>query len=473
MRTLQTRRQVSHAALVLLGLGFATGLSFASECCAADGLPDNLTRQEIAEWHNTLYKSTNALNSPGGGSSGLRGWAMMALAMFEASNTIDRTYAAYAVSTASVPAAIDLNNASKRVAVSRAAQVVLDGLFAPPPSQGESALAHLRRFAHSTQFAIDTAALDPASPAYVNGLALGNFIGQQILKNRADDGHPPADPKVVEGTAWNQYQYGLAYFPEKPQSPGYPKVRPFGVTAFGLAGGDVTYVVPPLASDSAEFKAQWEELYRYGTSDKARSARTAGSDATARFHDGNFGSQIGNTIDILSSADIRESGTDLLRIIALTAMSAHDAHANHWFWKYHYLFGRPITQYRQVPADAPNGLGALHDNSWQPLLNTSQTPEHPSGHAARTGALTASFRKAFGDNVTFRTISFSDTTAPPRTYTSFTALQDEVMISRTYGGVHWRHSGPAGRDMAQRVTDYIWSHYLQELGTAAAKADAR
>ena len=64
MRTLQTRRQLSRAALVLLGLGFATGLSFVSVSRAANSLPDDLTRQEIAEWHNTLYESTNALNSP-------------------------------------------------------------------------------------------------------------------------------------------------------------------------------------------------------------------------------------------------------------------------------------------------------------------------------------------------------------------------------------------------------------------------
>ena len=466
MRTRQTPRFPARAALVLLSLGFLAAPALSAERSAGQGLSDELTRQEIAEWHDKLYQSTNALNAPGGGSSGLRGWAMMALAMYEASNTIDRAYSAYAVQAASVPAAIDLKMASRRVAVAKAAQTVLDGLFAPPPSQPTSTLAHLRRFAHASEFAIHTAALDPTSPAYINGVALGRFIGEQILKKRADDGHPAADTKVVNGTRWNEYQYGLNYFPNEPQASGYINVRPFGVAAFGLAGGAVTFVVPPLAAESAEFKTQWDELYRYGTSDPARSARTAETDATARFHDGNFGSQIGNTIDILASADIGESGTDLLRIIALTAMSAHDAHANHWFWKYHYRFGRPITQYRQVPSDAPNGLGALHDDAWQPVLTTSQNPEYPSGHAARTGALTASFRKAFGDKLTFRTISFSDPSAPARTYTSFTAFQDEVMISRTYGGVHWRHSGPAGRDMAERVTDYIWSHYLLEVTAA-------
>jgi hypothetical protein len=76
--------------------------------------------------------------------------------------------------------------------------------------------------------------------------------------------------------------------------------------------------------------------------------------------------QIGDTIDILSSAraDLLPAGTELLRIIALTAMSCNDAHSNHWFWKYFYLVGRPVTQYRQVPLDQPAGLGEQQDEGW-------------------------------------------------------------------------------------------------------------
>ena len=151
MRRLKAQRPLARAVIVLLGLGFASTSALTAERNVGNGPPgDDLTRYEIAEWHDKLYESTNSLNAPGGGSSGLRGWAMMALAMFEASNTIDRTYAPYAVSPAAVPGEIDPKIASKRVAVAKAAQVVLDGLFAPPPSQPTSALAHLRRFAHAT-----------------------------------------------------------------------------------------------------------------------------------------------------------------------------------------------------------------------------------------------------------------------------------------------------------------------------------
>ena len=40
------------------------------------------------------------------------------------------------------------------------------------------------------------------------------------------------------------------------------------------------------------------------------------------------------------------------------------------------------------------------------------------------------------------------------------------MISRTFGGVHWRESGIAGREMARRVTSYIWANHLLPLESA-------
>jgi hypothetical protein len=53
------------------------------------------SREEVIQWHNTLYESTNVLGAPGGGSSALRGWAMVAIAMFEASNAVEQRYTPY------------------------------------------------------------------------------------------------------------------------------------------------------------------------------------------------------------------------------------------------------------------------------------------------------------------------------------------------------------------------------------------
>eukprot|EP01052_Picozoa_sp_SAG31_P007670 SAG31_NODE_369_length_16731_cov_36.453283_7_plen_537_part_00 len=436
---------------------------------------NQLSRQEIIQWHALLYESTNALGAPGGGSSALRGWAMMVLAMFDAANVIEQRYSSYLSKSATVAPALDRQTALPRVAVARAAQVVLDGLFAPPPSEPQNPLALTRRYAHASQFHIQTAALKREDPGYISGVVLGDAIGIQMLAARADDGHPPSSPTVINGSEWYEYQYDTPYFPGEPQAAGYPQVRPFGVPAFGLEGGDIAWVDAPLDRSSAEFQVQWKETFGYGAADPERNIRTQDTDSTALFHDGNFGSQIGDTIDILSSAKadalLPGDSTSLLRVIALTAMSCNDAHSNHWFWKYHYLLGRPITQYRQVPLEEPGDLGEQRDDMWggdsYVALKTNQNPEHPSGHSSRTNALTASFRTAFGDEMTFRTISFSQPAAPARVYTSFTQFEDEVMASRTYGGVHWRQSGFAGRDMARRVTKFVWSHWLLPITNAS------
>lgn len=419
-------------------------------CVAVTAERQKLNKERIVEWHDKLYESTNFMNAPGGGSSGLRGWSMMTLAMFDAVNIIENNFNSYYVKRADIPSSIDYRNADTLAAAAKAAQVVLDSLFP---------LA-ARRYAHLAQLAIHIGGL-PQNSKTSNGLLLGEFVGTRIIAKRSTDGHPPANPAVVNGTNFDEYIYGTPYFPGVPNSPGYPSVLPFAIPSYT----DSRFtVVPPLSRDSAQWLTEWAELYTFGTSNASASARTNETDNIARFHDGNFGSQIGWTIDVLMSADIDLDADELLRIIALTAMSSHDAHATHWYYKYFYLLGRPIVQYRNVPQSKPD-LYQYRDNNWSPALTTSQTPEYPSGHASRTGGVTHSFTRAFGDQVpggSFRTISFTQPQLGFRTYTTFSGFQSELMASRTYGGVHWRASGHAGSSMALRVTNYIWDNFLTE-----------
>ena len=149
-----------------------------------------LSRQEVVQWHALLYESTNALGAPGGGSSALRGWAMLSLAMYESSNAVAPRYTPYIPAPSAAPHDTGTllptaEEAAQRVAVARAAQIVLDGLFAPPPSQPDSPLGPTRAFAHAQQFAIHTAALDLAAPAYLLGMEIGTAVGERILAERA------------------------------------------------------------------------------------------------------------------------------------------------------------------------------------------------------------------------------------------------------------------------------------------------
>jgi hypothetical protein len=237
--------------------------------------------------------------------------------MFEASNAIDQRYTPYyqdsGVAVDDVAKLLQegstgSDEVAQRVAVCRAAQVILDGLFAPPPSEPSNPLGPMRRFAHAQQFTIQTSAIDPADLAYLAGYELGTLIGERVILDRANDGHPPTNPPVVNGSEWDQYQYDLPYFLGAPQSAGYPQVRAFGLPALGMEGGETSFVSPPLLANSPAFQAQvrylsylrhctlprplsahgvrgciaqWEETWAYGTSDASSSRRTAETDAAA------------------------------------------------------------------------------------------------------------------------------------------------------------------------------------------------
>ena len=62
MHGLRAQRPLARAVVVLFGLGFASTAGLAAEHNAANNPPGaDLTRYEIAEWHDKLYESTLSL----------------------------------------------------------------------------------------------------------------------------------------------------------------------------------------------------------------------------------------------------------------------------------------------------------------------------------------------------------------------------------------------------------------------------
>jgi hypothetical protein len=427
-----------------------------------------LTRERIIEWHDKIYSTTNVLGAPGGGASGLRAWAMVVTAMYDAANLAeDSEYESY-LDLSGIPSSINANKAEPLAAAAKAAEVVLNGLI---PASTAANVRDMLRFSHLSQLSVHLGALgDTAKKA--NGIALGEFVGQRMLANRTNDGHPPnncnnwpnpataACPNsVVNSTLWYKYSYGQSYFPGAPNSPGYPQVRPFAIPSYAHS----LFTVPPQpAPGTAQHLSDFGETFGFGTSDPSLSTRTAETTNIALFHDGNFGSQVGWAMDYVSSSGIDIDGVELLRVLALAAISSHDAHAAHWLYKYTHLNGRPIVAYRTVTPGSPAHI--YQDAAWTPVLTTSQTPEHPSGHSARSGGACFAFIKALGDippNGSFRTISYSQPQQGARTYNSISEFYQEVHNSRVYGGVHWRSALIAGQDLAEQVTDYVFATILR------------
>jgi len=374
--------------------------------------------------------------------------------MFESLNVLERKYQPYLVHWSDLPSTINTNRADPLVAVSVAAQRVLDWLY--PNGTG-------LKYFHSDLASILTKGLDDAL-AESHGKAVGEFVAQRWIQNRTNDGHPPGSLPVVNGTACGQYMYNTAFQAGQPFSSGYYLVKPFGVQSFNdsIGPGQLFYVPPPPAISSPEHIAEWNELYGFGSA--SASTRTTLTDTVAQFHDGFFGSSTQFSSDVFMGDNIPGNidGVDVLRIITVAAMASHDAHAIHWQWKYTYLRWRPIVAYRL--ADLCSGIStavsSLDDNNWLPLLPTGQNPEYPSGHSSRTGGFVGVFRRLLYTGLDFTTLSFG-LPGVVRSYGSFIEFEEEVNNARVWGGVHWRSACTQGLALGERVAANYVSRLLR------------
>jgi hypothetical protein len=116
--------------------------------------------------------------------------------------------------------------------------------------------------------------------------------------------------------------------------------------------------------------------------------------------------------------------------------------------------------------DQDNNPDTTADPNWQPLINTPNFPEYPSGHASTSGAVTRVLRLFFGTDI----LNFQMTTTNPnalqktRTFTSFSQAEKEVIDARVYVGIHYRTSDRVARAQGLRVANWVFKNYFRPVG---------
>jgi hypothetical protein len=190
-------------------------------------------------------------------------------------------------------------------------------------------------------------------------------------------------------------------------TPGYPQAAPFSIPSYS----DSRWFVPaPPVPGSAEWLTNWKEIYAYGTTDPSASLKTIETDNTAQF--------------------------------------------SNWFFKYYYRNGRNIVKF--PPAlEKVSIIEILLSLPLCPPLKHLNTPLVTLPELLHQG-----FRRRFPPGGSFQTISYSSPSLGFRVFNSFNDFYQEVQNSRMYGGVHWRAALNEGRNLAQKVTDYIWTNSL-------------
>jgi hypothetical protein len=121
--------------------------------------------------------------------------------------------------------------------------------------------------------------------------------------------------------------------------------------------------------------------------------------------------------------------------------------------KYIHNVVRPITYIRDV----------LKQGTWTPVNTTPPHPEYPAAHAAVGRASSAVLESVLGTNYSF-TDRTHESLYGARTYNSLEAYSDEAGLSRILGGIHYKASVAAGKEMGKQVGTLINQLPFKENG---------
>jgi hypothetical protein len=358
--------------------------------------------------------------------------AMTQLAMFDAVNSIERKYRPYLVQLSAA-------TASKEAAAAAAAGTVLAGVDPRAKAEMKATLAAYL-------------ATIPDGAAKSAGIQLGEAVGSKILEARANDGANEPDtyrPRTAPGV----------YVPTAPTAVSqWPGVKPFALTSASQFRPEA-----PVALNTAEWAANYNEIKELGSRTSAK--RSARQTEDARFWLATDGRVFYPVVRTLA-AKKELSLIDSARLFALAAVARADSLIAVFDAKYHYEFWRPVTAIRN--GDIDDNPATERDAGWQPIDVTPMHPEYPCAHCIESASLAGVVEAAFG-TAEIPDVSIASPTAPGviHHWTNIRAFTDEVSEARIWAGFHYRFSTKVGQGMGYKIGAYVVKNFMQPAAVAA------
>jgi PAP2 superfamily len=368
-------------------------------------------------------------------------FAIVHLAIYDAVESIDGRYEPYYTR---VPGA----TGSLSAAAAKAGHDVLVALF---PTQSAALDAAYADFLAAN-------GVDPIDPA----TAVGAQVAANMLALRANDGRfPPSPPPFLGSTALGQWRPTPSLLPGPPPTMA-PGLTPWVATVrpFTMLSDSQFRVDPPPALTSPLWAANYNETKSFGS--LTSTIRTPEQTEIGYFWADSGPVLWQNALRYISQQYLTDTG-DIARMYALAESAMADAQIACWDSKYFYNFWRPITAIHLGDQDG-NPATAV-DPNWQPLINTPNLPEYPSGHADISGAVSHMLRLFFGtDELTFQ-MTTTNALAPQktRTFARFSQAEQEVIDARVYVGIHYRNSDTTAGVQGRRVANWVYRHTLLPL----------
>jgi len=319
-------------------------------------------------------------------------------------------------------------------AAATAAHAVLSGLYPDMASQFDA------------QLATDLAGLGRTGPASA-GQTWGQYVGQQVLLARANDGSSPNETQPG-GTGPGQFRASWS-------GTQFRNLAPFAIA-------DPSVYVSPGPPDltSLDYAAAFAEVKLLGNA----AIPDAGKLATFQFWSLGAGTNQppGAWIQIALAVtdDRRLELPEAARLFALLSMAMADTVAPTYQTKFQFHTWRPATAIREADTDGNPNTDA--DPGWSPRAGgIGGTPEHWSGHSSFSGAAARVLAGFFcQDNISFAIVTDSAPNGQARTYSSFSAAETEAGRSRVLGGIHFEFSNQAGLAAGHGVAAEVLSRAL-------------
>lgn len=408
--------------------------------CLVLALPSMSHAQQLETVLTWNQVTTTALVVPGANPATVfvsRPLAIVGVAMFDAANSFDRRYHAYAAAVTPAP------GASADAAVAQAAHDVLVVLLPSQRAAFDAALAQ------SLAGLPDEAARD--------GAAVGAAVAAAVLELRGGDGWARPFPPY-----------------ELPSLPGYWRPTPPAnanatftnypdVLGFIVPNGRQFLTEGPPALTSERYARDFNETKAVGGAESV--VRTAEQTQVARLW-ASVGTStpfwgVWNQVVVQVARSRGFSGLDAARAFALVAMAQHDALLTSFTGKFLYGLWRPVTAIREAHTDGNDATES--DATWTPLLPTPPYPGHPGNMACLSAAQARVLERIVGrDDVPFE-ITWTGTTNPTvtRRYNGFRQLADEGGQSRIWGGIHFQFETLASFGSCTRLADYAADNVLR------------
>jgi hypothetical protein len=264
-----------------------------------------------------------------------------------------------------------------------------------------------------------------AKKSVLFGQQLAEEILQWSKNDGADEGFnrnfPVNYQKPVTDSTWVQTFPG--YF--KALQPYWGQNRLF-IPSNQMVSDDISYFGYSTDTNSVLYKDAFE-IFNFQT--------TKETELIAEYWDdspGYSGTPPGHLLSLaiqLSEERKMDLSTALSLYLMLT-VSMNDAFIECWKLKYRYNLLRPVTY-----IERHIGKG------FNPIIPTPPFPEFPSGHSCQSGAGAEVFIHFFGDDFPFTdrsNLDRRDIDGSPRSFKSFSAMSEEISISRFYGGIHYK-----------------------------------